>query len=176
LQSSTDVAGGEQLSKLAPNTFPAPSFWISWGNFLDAEWTGHINNIIKVTTPTKFELKKKRSYALDGTGVKQFEEALFKTLTATDHTELGCNKWPALQLQSFIHFAVRGFLRSDLYNVMTELLSRAEGSFGLQAHCTLEPGVVVIASKGQPMSFSFDPSYPIVLFCLRGRSACCSCV
>ena len=47
---------------------------------------------------------------------------------------------------------------------MTEFLSRAEGSFGIQAHCTLEPGVVVIASKGQPMSLAYDPCRPIVLF------------
>jgi hypothetical protein len=47
---------------------------------------------------------------------------------------------------------------------MTEFLSRAEGSFGLQAHSTLEAGVVVIASKGQPMSLSYDPMRPIVLF------------
>ena len=39
-----------------------------------------------------------------------------------------------------------------------------QGSFGLQAHCTLEPGVVVIASKGQPMSLSYDPRLPICLF------------
>ena len=47
---------------------------------------------------------------------------------------------------------------------MSEFLSRAEGSFGLQAHCSIEPGVVVIASKGQPMSLSYDPERPIVLF------------
>jgi len=59
---------------------------------------------------------------------------------------------------------VRGFLRADLYNAMTEILTRAEGSFGLQAHCTLEPGVVVLASKGQPMSVAFDPKVPLCLF------------
>lgn len=165
LQAATEVAGGEQLAKAAPNTFPPPAFWAAWGEFLDAEWTGHINNIVKVSTPTKFELKKKRSYALDAAGVKQLEDALFRSLTASsDHAALGHSNWSALQLQSFLHFAVRGFLRGDLYNAMSELLSRAEGSFGLQAHCTLEPGVVVIASKGQPMSIAFDPAHPIALF------------
>jgi hypothetical protein len=43
-------------------------------------------------------------------------------------------------------------------------MSRAEGSFGVQVHSTLEPGVVVIASKNQPMSISFDTSKPIVLY------------
>ena len=60
--------------------------------------------------------------------------------------------------------AVRGFLRGDMYNALTEIMSRAEGSFGVQVHCTLEPGVVVIASKGQPMSISYDDTKPIVLF------------
>jgi len=31
-------------------------------------------------------------------------------------------------------------------------------------HCTLEPGVVLVASKGQPMSIAFDHDTPLVLF------------
>jgi len=52
----------------------------------------------------------------------------------------------------------------DLYNALTEFLSRAQGSFGLQMHCSLEEGVVVLASKGQPMSISCDPKLPICLY------------
>lgn len=33
-----------------------------------------------------------------------------------------------------------------------------------QVHCTLEPGVVLVASKGQPMSIAFDHDTPLVLF------------
>ena len=46
---------------------------------------------------------------------------------------------------------------------MTEFLARADGSFGLQVHCTIEPGVMVIASKGQPMCIAFDPIRPLIL-------------
>lgn len=73
-------------------------------------------------------------------------------------------QWSHHEYESFVHMSVRGFLRADLYTALSEFLSRAEGSFGIQAHCTLEPGVMVIGSKGQPMSISFDPEKPIVLF------------
>lgn len=166
MQSSTDVCGGCQLTKTAPDTFPAHSFWDQWGQFFDKEWLGHINNIIKVYSPSKFEVRKKRTYTLEAAAIKQFETTLYQNLLDDPslQDELNCKGWPAIKLQSFIHYAVRGFLRGDLYNSLTELLSRAEGSFGIQAHCTIEPGVVVIASKGQPMSISFDPANPIVLF------------
>lgn len=51
-----------------------------------------------------------------------------------------------------------------MFTAVTEFQSRAEGSFGLQIHSTLEPGVVVITSKGQPMSVAYDTDIPIVLF------------
>lgn len=71
--------------------------------------------------------------------------------------------WTSTELKSFVYATVRGFLFADLYTALTEFLSRAQGSFGLQVHSTLEPGVIVVASKGQPMSLAFDPKYPIVL-------------
>jgi hypothetical protein len=72
--------------------------------------------------------------------------------------------WTYAHMHSFCANTVDGFLRYDLYNAMVEFLSRAEGSFGLQAHCTLETGSVVIASKGQPMSLAFDQELPLVLY------------
>lgn len=170
LTAATDAAGGEQLSKSAPNTFPAPAFWDIWGNYLDKMWSGHINNIIKPINPSKFDPSKKFSYSIEKPGVDQFIAFLVNNLTNNHEKDdntvqaLGVSGWPLLQLQSFLYHCVRGFLRADLYNALTELLSRAEGSFGIQAHCTLEPGVVVIASKGQPMSIAFDPLRPVVLF------------
>lgn len=47
---------------------------------------------------------------------------------------------------------------------MSELLQKAKTSFGIQAHSTLEPGVVIIAAKGQTMSVSFRQDTPMVLF------------
>lgn len=78
--------------------------------------------------------------------------------------ELKADHWDGKTMRNFFTACVRGFLRSDLYTSMCELLSRAEGSFGLQAHTSLEQGVVVIASKGQPMSMAFDPVLPLCLF------------
>ena len=61
---------------------------------------------------------------------------------STWRSVLGVEGWDEATVTSFCRCAVRGFLRADLYTAMTEALSRAEGSFGLQAHCTLEPGRV----------------------------------
>ena len=47
-------------------------------------------------------------------------------------SKLNINHWTDEQLYPFLRLAVRGFLRNDLYSAMTEFLSRAEGSFGLQ--------------------------------------------
>lgn len=164
--SSTEVSGGIQLTKAAPNTFPPMSYWELWATIFEKVWPSHINNVIIDLPPNKFDLKKKHAYRIDRSGLEQFQLAMVEFLTneGKGHSELGIESWNLLRIQSFVHHAVRGFLYADLYTVMTEILSRAEGSFGLQAHCTIEPGVVVIASKGQPMSIAFDPSRPIVLF------------
>lgn len=165
---STDVSGGEQLSKTAPNTFPNMSYWELWASVFEKIWPSHINNVIIDLPPNKFDLKKKHSYRIDRAGLLQLETSIVEQLQGNSndlpHASLNIRDWSLIKLQSFVHHAVRGFLYADLYTVMTEILSRAEGSFGLQAHCTIEPGVVVIASKGQPMSIAFDPNRPIVLF------------
>ena len=74
---------------------------------------------------------------------------------------LNGSHWSRAELKGFVSTTVRGFFYSDLYTVMTEFISRAHGSFGIQVHSTLEPGVVIVASKGQPMSIAFDPTYPV---------------
>eukprot|EP01038_Epipyxis_sp_PR26KG_P007438 gene7438-10134_t len=172
LENSNDVSGGKQLNKSAPNSFPDHIFWNKWGNFFDEGWGHHINNVIKVIETPNFETKKEFYYQIDPHAVKQFEEYLFKEvfdkqlsanhiINAMEHHHITLS---ISQLASFVHFSVRGFLYYDMYNSMTEFLSRAIGSFGLQMHCSLEPGVVVIASKGQPMSLAFDADRPICLF------------
>lgn len=57
----------------------------------------------------------------------------YEDLKALRH-DLMIESWTSVQLKSFIITMVRSFLRSDLYNAMTEFLSRAEGSFGLQGN------------------------------------------
>jgi hypothetical protein len=44
------------------------------------------------------------------------------------------SSWTDGQLHSFLHHTVRSFLRNDLYSALTELLTRAEGSFGVTAY------------------------------------------
>ncbi len=169
LSSPLDVSGGEQLSKAAQNTMPLQSHWAVWGDWFDLMWSIHLNNMITIIPPGKFDLVKRNYYSINEDGVKQFINCAVTDIQSKNENVkpeilTAVKDWSTLKLQAFIHHAVRGFLRGDLYTAMTELLSRAEGSFGLQAHCTLEPGVVIIASKGQPMSLSYDPYQPIVLF------------
>jgi hypothetical protein len=167
--SSSDVSGGQLLTHDAPYSFPAPGFWTNWAIFLEQQWVQHINNVITTVVPPIGHVMagKMFFYRISEAGVVQMEDAI-RLVLSDDTTELcetlGVRRWDPLQLRSFVHHAVRGFLRMDLYNAVTELMLRAEGSFGLQVHCTLEPGVVIVASKGQPMSIAYDPDTPLVLF------------
>jgi hypothetical protein len=173
LNSPTDVSGGEQLSKNAPNTFPPPAFWDKWARFFELSWRTSTNNIIKSQKPDKHAVAGKRRYfyTINNAAVEQLNQTYVDTLESMEGEErekLGITGFSRSQLHAFVHYTVRGFLRADLYNALTEFLSRAHGSFGIQTHCSLEPGVVVIASKGQPMSISFDNDQPM---CLYGSEA-----
>ena len=169
LTSSSDVSGGQLLSPDAPYSFPAPGFWTNWAIFLESHWAQHINNIVTtVVPPLEHTMAGKMFfYRLSEEGVAQLETAICAALAdATSELclTLGVDRWAPMKLKSFVHHTVRGFLKLDLYNAVTEFMGRAGGSFGLQVHCTLEPGVVLVASKGQPMSIAFDPDTPLVMF------------
>ena len=181
LNSVTDVSGGQQLTSTAPNTFPAPHYFEHWASVFERVWMSHVNNVINASngsSPFSVDPSHKHdkyTYTIDPKGLKQFLQSIVDeikseefqhsaTASAVEYFPRGINAWPLSKLTAFVHYVVRGFLRSDTYTAMTEFLTRAEGSFGLQCHTTMEPGVVVIASKGQPMSFSFDPRKSIMLF------------
>lgn len=193
LKSPLDVAGckgGEGLTKSSPNTFPPPAFWNRWEMFLDSIWREHIGNIIRVSIDSLIEHFK--HFQIDTRAERAMVDAMFAALyepsgradmfndeswmSISSHngkrssvpgqitSMLGISSWPKEQVKTFLMTCVYSFLRSDLYTALTEFLSRAKGSFGLQAHSTLEPGCVVIASRGQPMSIAYDHNSPLVLF------------
>ena len=191
LKTGTDVCAGTQLSKTAPNTFPTPAYFDQWGDFLDAEFLQHINNIIKPKQNSPAHpnglrtarLKKSAEfkYCIDASGERQLVKCLASLLRRTivekqhfsdvnpnpavssidsssrgrmsSHSQqsssdsaiaerrarLNITDWSEIQLTTFLSCTVRGFLRGDLYNAMTEFLSRAEGSFGLQVSTMLTP-------------------------------------
>ncbi|CAM9560313.1 unnamed protein product, partial [Ectocarpus fasciculatus] len=163
LKSPSDVSGGEPLAKDAPATFPLVSYFEQWGQVFNEVWEEHVSNVIK------FVPGFNGFYRLDVKAERQLVSSIVERISsAADEALLsgGLNliQWTASNIQAFVHFTVRGFLRSDSYTVMTEFLSRADGSFGIQVHSTLEPGSVVISSKGQPMSLSYDPDLAMCLF------------
>jgi hypothetical protein len=150
----------------------------------------HVNNIIKIIDGNEnlkgFKCDKNCSYYVDVAGENQYLRNLFLDLSSPEHPihegnknaggkertdlrdSLGITDWSDSVLIAFLKTTIRGFLRGDMYTAMTEFVSRAEGSFGLQVHCSLEPGVVVIASKGQPMSLAYKNDTPL---CLYGSEA-----
>lgn len=116
--------------------FPA-GFWTNWAIFLEAQWAMHINNIIvPVIAPLgHVQAGKMFFYCIQETGVAQLESAICSVLQDSANPmaqNLGVKRWSDIKLKSFIHHAVRGFLKLDLYNAVTEMIGRAEGSFGLQ--------------------------------------------
>ena len=187
LKTCTDVCGGRQLSKSAPNSFPTPAYFDQWAEFLDAEFSQHKNNIIKPrqnrpalskgSKPARSKNSAEYQYCIDASGERQFVKCLASLLhwttveklqfsdvypipavgssddsiigrsrslsshgqplisdsaTRERRVRLNIMDWSEIQLTTFLSCTVRGFLRGDLYNAMTEFLSRAEGSFGLQ--------------------------------------------
>jgi hypothetical protein len=166
LKSAGDVCGGEQLSKEAPNTFPQTEYFQSWGIYFEKIWLMHKNNVIEMLKQpnpgqrgVEYQINRDAERAFVTALLEHFEPNLDK-FNVTD--------WTARDVKMFVSTCVRAFLRNDLYSALTELMVRAEGSFGIQVHCTVEPGVVVIAAKGQPMSVAFDPDRSI---CLYGSEA-----
>jgi len=170
LKSVNDVCDGEQLCKEAPNVFPTFEFFQDWAEALfEPVFHMHKNNIIKVRQDKDVMGSKKKivEYSIDPAGEAQFVDAVLSQFDSYAD-RFNANTWSRKERLAFVSLTIRSFLRNDLYTTLTEVLSRAEGSFGIQCHCTIEPGVVVIASKGQPMSVSFGPDLPL---CLYGSEA-----
>jgi hypothetical protein len=165
LRSVNDVCDGQQLSPTAPNSFPPWGYFEDWANTVfEPAWILHKNSIIRMLSADK---KHAPEYTIDRLSEKQMINAVVKTMEQyVEHFQV--SSWSKKQRTSFVTLVIRTFLRNDLYTALTEILSRAEGSFGIQVHCTIETGVVVIASKGQPMSVAFSPDLPI---CLYGSEA-----
>ena len=164
LKASTDVCGGSQLSKAAPNSFPPAEYFEQWASFMDGVFQQHVNNIIcpeghcatgmpNPKTGSPF-LGAMYQYRIDSAGEKQFLRTLMAALDGDTSISSGkvdmvdsgyvgqgarylraslqITEWSESLLLSFLRTALRGFFRGDLYTAMTEFLSRAEGSFGLQ--------------------------------------------
>ena len=128
----TDVCDGEQLSKKASNTFPASSFWAAWSDFFEVVWIQIKDSVIEPIATGSSSYR----YRINAKGERQLVNALVSSSTKKPDV-IG---WRDDIFISFVVSAVRGFLRMDLYNACSEFLSRAQGSFGLQMHCSVEEG------------------------------------
>jgi len=136
LHSSTDVSGGDQLSKEAPNTCPATSYWDQWGTFLSEIFSAHVNNVIKIQRDMVVD---RYSYRIDPAGEAQLI-SIIETEIERNRTE--GKEWRKSEVCSFANCAVRGFLRADLYNSLTEFLSRAEGPLVIYVQMTSSEYIV----------------------------------
>ena len=130
------------LTSDAPYSFPPPGFWTNWAIFLEEQWALHINNIVSpVIAPLGHTLAGKMFfYKIHEAGVVQLENTIVGILSDESNKAtqtLSVRNWSEMKLKSFIHHAVRGFLKMDLYNAVTEMIGRAEGSFGLQVSAAM---------------------------------------
>lgn len=129
-QAITDVAGGTPLSKTSDNVFPGQKYWFKWEQFFEGIWVQHVNNVIKVS--------EDGSYSIDKASLKQLIASLIKAENKPHDDKF--HNFDDKEAVAFINTTVRGFLYADLYTSLTEFISRAEGSFGIQVHCAIEPG------------------------------------
>ena len=97
--------------------------------------------MIVVTTDTSLPSKSKSTYIIDRAAELQLIDVLCssyenRNINKEHHhhraDEPDISNWSGLEFKSFVTMTVKGFLNADLYNTMTEFMSRAEGSFGVQ--------------------------------------------
>lgn len=178
LKSKNDVCCQEQLSKQASNSMPSLQFWIQFAErVFEPPWKMYLSDKNIISIHENSFLIPSVTYTIHTEKVNELENEILESIKAEYNkyiSVMDCKDYLHLdtlskkELKAFIHFTLSGFLYNDLYTSLTEFLYRAEGSFGIQCHSTLEPGVVVIASKGQPMSLSFDSQRGV---CLYGSEA-----
>jgi hypothetical protein len=60
--------------------------------------------------------------------------------------------------------ATKCFLLNDLFTSLRKFLSKAHGSFGISACCSVDRELLVLASRGQAMSASFNQEHGVVLW------------
>ena len=65
---------------------------------------------------------------------------------------------------AFASSAVAAFLHGDLYSSLSTFMALSKGSFGVAAVCSLDPGVLALASLNQPMAIGFEPATGVVLY------------
>ena len=97
----------------------------------------HINNVIVVMVNPS--LPSKCTYNIDRAAELQLIDVLCssyenKNINNEHHHAVApdISNWSDLEFKSFVSMTVKGFLNADLYTTMTEFMSRAEGSFGVQ--------------------------------------------
>ena len=99
--------------------------------------------MIVVTTDTSLPSKSKSTYIIDRAAELQLIDVLcssYENRNINIHNEHphhradepDISNWSGLEFKSFVTMTVKGFLNADLYTTMTEFMSRAEGSFGVQ--------------------------------------------
>ena len=98
----------------------------------------HINNVIVVMVNPS--LPSKCTYIIDRAAELQLIDVLcssYQNRNINNEHHLHAvapdiSNWSDLEFKSFVSMTVKGFLNADLYTTMTEFMSRAEGSFGVQ--------------------------------------------
>jgi hypothetical protein len=89
---------------------------------------------------------------LAGPDARRFREELADRL-ASKFAEVP--NFPSERLQAFARAAVAAFFDNDLYIALRKLEPSLDGTFGCVVTSTLEPGVLVAFSRGQPLSLGF---------------------
>ena len=94
----------------------------------------HINNVIVVMVNPS--LPSKCTYIIDRAAEFQLIDALCSSYKNGQHHHHAVapdiSNWSDLEFKSFVSMTVKGLLNADLYTTLTEFMSRAEGSFGIQ--------------------------------------------
>ncbi|KAJ1627773.1 hypothetical protein T492DRAFT_1120330 [Pavlovales sp. CCMP2436] len=146
----------------APLGHLAHTTWERWCHFFVEVWeAAHAYKVVASLAGDE------SCYVISLSGVRELENDPCSRLADPElrgRLQAGARMWPKGLTKGFVHSAVYGFLRVDMYHALIEAMTRGHGSFGVQAHCSLEAGVVVISAKGQAMHVAYSQERPLVLF------------
>jgi hypothetical protein len=148
----------------APNTSPPNEWYAAVGKLLAEEWEACV--------------AQQQHTAGDGDGFDSLDLADFAVhvvrKAATDDRWLGLLVEQVhggeSQYERLMRYAVEKFLEADLFQSLSEFLTNAHGSFGIQVVSSTDPGCLVVGAKGQSMHVSFDIDAGVALSASEGRA------
>lgn len=167
-----DVAGGDSLlDPKSRNTAPTDAWLARIGQAFNTLWAEALQEVSSFSTmegaDTEIGSSVESNLALVvDAAVSAGKMAAIEWAGEDDVV----SSMPPDAREEWVMCVIDNFLNGDIFSAMSEFLSKAHGSFGLQAISTTEPGTAVIAAKGQTMRLGVLPKVGTAIWGSEGMA------